>query len=181
MFDIDIDKILYENLGDLYGFYDIYRTTHADHQLESIVSTQKPINSVIEIGTGNGLSALIFAKYCKGMVFTFDVVRRQAEFIWSFFPELRKKIYYVTGSQEYIDESIKHIKLEADFMNLDFAFLDGDHTDKCLRHDYSLVHDIGIKRILFHDAHDPRVAPFMFNELHAQHIESLYAYLEVNQ
>jgi predicted O-methyltransferase YrrM len=177
MIEVDIHETLYQNLPeDIFKFYDVFRTTQADKCLENIVAGIN-YNSAVEIGTGNGLSALVLAKYCKGMVFTFDVVKRNAEFIWSFFPELRKRIYYVTGEQYYIDESIRHIFKESDF-KIDFAFIDGEHTEEYCRHDFELVRECGVKRILFHDAHDPQIAPYMINVLKAQRIESLYAYWE---
>jgi hypothetical protein len=136
------------------------------------------INNAIEIGTANGLSTLYLAKYSKGLVFTFDVVKRNSEFIWSFFPGLRKKIYSVVGSQEYIDGSIKDIKHEGG-VDIDFAFIDGEHDYFHVRHDFELCRIAGSKKFLFHDMNNPEVADYVVNVLGGNYANSLYGYLTI--
>lgn len=177
---VDIKQTLRSNLPyEAFRLYDVFRTSSADGELDDTVSALGAIDSCIEIGTGNGYSALILAKYCKGIVFTFDVVSRNAGLLWSFFPQLRKKIYRVVGSQKYIDETIKHIKDEADFINLDFAFIDGEHTAKDVKHDYNIVSSVGIKRILFHDMNNWDISNFVLNELKGERLSYLYGYVGV--
>jgi predicted O-methyltransferase YrrM len=177
---MNIQKRFSESLPEnIYSFYSRFRTTHADEFLERFMESQpdRP-HCAIEIGTGNGLSTLVLAKYCNGIVFTFDVAKRNADFIWSFFPELRPFIYSVVGSQHYIDESIRHLKEEGSVI-MDFAFIDGEHDRKSCMHDFELLKSVGIKRFLFHDVNNPEIAGYVFGELGAKQVHKLYGYLEV--
>jgi len=108
------------------------------------------IDNIIEIGTFNGIATLVFASVAN-IVHTFDVAYRNAEYLWSFFPELRSKISYCVGSQEAIDDTIRRILFaNTKYFNFNFAFIDGKHTYENAAYDFNLVKFCG--RILFHDA-----------------------------
>ena len=113
-------------------------------------SLDPPVDSMIEIGTYNGISTLVFASIAN-IVHTFDIAYRNNEYLWGFFPELRKKISCCIAPQEIIDDTITRIlSYITKYYNFNFAFIDGRHTYENAKHDFSLVKFC--KRVLFHDA-----------------------------
>jgi len=122
-------------------------------------SLDPPVDNMIEIGTYNGISTLAFASMVN-VVHTFDVAYRNNEYMWSFFPELRKKISCCIGLQEVIDDTISRILAgNTKYFNLNFAFIDGSHHIEKVMHDFKLVRFC--KRVLFHDADMPWIATFV--------------------
>jgi len=61
-----------------------------DNFLGDFVIKKRPA-SIVEIGTYNGLSTVVLASIVPGLVYTFDIVYRNCEFVWNLF-KVRHKI-----------------------------------------------------------------------------------------
>jgi len=154
----DINK-LFKKLG-AYQYCLETSVTYTDNDfLNRFTKSLKPsIDNVIEIGTFNGISTLVLASIAK-IIHTFDVAYRNAEYLWSFFPELRSKISYCVGSQEAIDDTIIRIlRNNIKYFNINFAFIDGKHNGENVAYDFNLVKFCG--RVLFHDADMEEIKSF---------------------
>lgn len=153
-------NILFKKLDSYHYCLESSVTPIDNDFLGGFVKSLKPaVNSIIEIGTFNGLSTIILASISK-LVFTFDVAYRNNEYIWSFFPKLRSKINCCVGPQEIIDDTIgRVIRANNRTFNINFAFIDGMHKLENVKHDFELVRFCG--RVLFHDADMPHIASFI--------------------
>lgn len=117
--------------------------------------TPRPVD-VIEIGTFLGFGSALLASYAR-TVFTFDIWYRNSHHIWNEL-KLAERINCYTGSQKFIDDLIKQIEGSPQF-NFNFAFIDGNHTKKSVKHDFELVKFT--KRVLFHDANVEGIGDFI--------------------
>ena len=126
-----------------------------DDFLRDFVSKYEPIN-IIEIGTYNGISTVILASIVKELVYTFDIVYRNCEWVWNLF-KVRHKIDNFIGTKEQIAYDIK-FRLSRDNIRFDFAFIDGEHTYEAVLWDFQLVKHCG--KVLFHDIHNKKVGRF---------------------
>ena len=148
---------------------------------EFVAKLNPPPIDVIEIGTCNGFSTLVLAKYSR-TVFTFDATYRNAEYVWSFFPELRKRIVSFSGPQSILDATfqkqlpywIKPLQIQ-----FNFAFIDAEHTYEAAKRDFGLIEPL-CNRVLFHDAHCHGVHKFAITELGAKEVDpqKVYGYWE---
>jgi hypothetical protein len=121
---------------------------------------------VIEIGTFIGVGSAVLASYCRS-VFTFDITYRNAHHVWDEL-YLTDRISAFAGEQKFIDDVINQLRCTKDF-DINFAFIDGMHKLKNVRHDFKQVKFC--KRVLFHDAHIPEIRGFI-DEIGGQIIES---------
>jgi hypothetical protein len=98
---------------------------------------------MVEIGTHQGVSAVLLAEYAKE-VHTIDVTD---------YPD-RTNIWHRFGTKNVIFHLIKDDKEKAKILKnleFDFAFVDGRHGDTAAIDDFNLVKHCG--RVLFHDYH----------------------------
>ena len=114
--------------------------------LGDFTSKYQPKN-IIEIGTYNGLSTVLFASIAEELVYTFDIVYRNCEYIWNLF-NIRHKIDNFIGTKEQIAYDIDY-RFNRNQIKFDFAFIDGEHTYKAVKRDFALTERCG--RVLFHD------------------------------
>jgi len=131
----------------------------------------------IEIGTFNGLGTVTLASVSK-IVYTFDVAYRNAEFIWDLF-DVRKKISSCVAPQWQIDFTIEELVYYwKSKLNFNFAFIDGEHSQKAVEHDFELVKFC--KRVLFHDIQGTGVGKFVKEELGLKAIDTrgIFGYWE---
>ena len=154
-----------------------YSAVRADDILSEFLEKLEPKpEGIIEIGTWQGIATVVLASGGK-IVYTYDIAYRDAEYIWNLFG-VRNKIRCCIAPQWQIDEDIKIVAKESK-INFDFAFIDGNHTDKDVRHDFELVKKCG--RILFHNANFRQIHKFVVDELNAKIIDEgrgWYAYWE---
>lgn len=133
-----------------------------DNSLTRYIRQMNPrIKDCIEIGTYNGVGTIVLASASE-TVHTFDMVYRDAEYIWNtVYPELRKKIHYtVTPLQPAIDDQITRLQhFNGRFFDFNFAFVDGMHTYENVKHDFEMVKWCG--RVLFHDVNMPEIKKFV--------------------
>lgn len=139
--------------------------------LASFVQSLNP-NGILEIGTYNGISTVVLASIAKH-VYTFDIAYRDAEFILNLF-NLRYKVSMCAAPQEQIDFEFHCLHncwsgYWKDWLNFDFAFIDGDHTYEAVKHDFSLVNFTG--RVLFHDVDYEPIKKFAIDEIGAKVID----------
>jgi hypothetical protein len=114
--------------------------TH-EKTIASLLNTMQP-KSILEIGTLNGLSAAMFAKYSQ-RVLTIDIEANSD----------RQQIWEALGLQERISEKViddneskKEWIIKQDF---NLAFVDADHSYQGVSFDFDCVEHCGA--ILFHD------------------------------
>ena len=120
-------------------------------------------DTVLEIGTFNGLSTMILAQVAR-RVFTFDICVRNAEFIWNLY-DIRHKIgMFVGNNSQEIREEIQdrmqqpvYLKITGNKYNL--AFIDGNHSIEAVKYDFETVKFT--KRVLFHDVQKPPIGDFV--------------------
>ena len=143
-----------------------------DNFLGDFVSKHKPKN-IIEIGTYNGLSTVALASIVKELVYTFDIVQRNCEFVWNLF-NVRPKIDNFIGTKEQISYDINY-RWNRDQIAFDFAFLDGEHTYNAVAWDFELVKRCG--KVLFHDVQGDEIERFV-KEIGGRIIHSHYGYWE---
>ncbi len=98
---------------------------------------------ILEIGTFNGLSTILWGKYCEKQTITIDVKVKPICFdIWKLF-ELQDKIISVQIM------SNKSKKIFCNLIDYDFVFVDGDHSYKGVKFDFECVKSAPF--VLFHD------------------------------
>lgn len=103
----------------------------------------KGFKNVVEIGTGQGISAVIMAQFANH-VYTFDI-KHPEQNIWGFL-----KCNNITLT---IGDAEKYQKLNT--LEFDFAFIDGNHEGDFPMMDFEAVKKCG--RVLFHDIKRPAV------------------------
>lgn len=170
-----------QKILDRHGFY-----YHLDHQIISkIIEDDPELNTgagsavegsnflpdfldelnpipidIIEIGTFMGMGSAVLASYAR-TVFTFDIWYRNSHPLWVAL-ELDDRINCYTGDQKFIDEVIRAIKYNPE-LKINFAFIDGEHKYKNIKHDFEQVSFCG--RVLFHDADILEIGKFITEEI----------------
>ena len=138
-------------------------TANPQFLMDFIKELNPPLDTVLEIGTFNGLSTIVLAQVAQ-RVFTFDICVRNAEFTWNLY-KIRNKISMFVGnnSQEIRDEiqgrmqQPEYLKTTGNKYN--FAFIDGDHNIDAVKYDFETVKFTG--RVLFHDTQKPPIGNFV--------------------
>jgi len=115
---------------------------------------------VIEIGTFMGLGTSVLASFSR-TVFTFDIWYRNSHPLWVAL-ELDDRINCYTGNQKFIDDVIRAIQYNPE-LKINFAFIDGEHKYKNVKHDFEQIKFCG--RVLFHDADIPEIGKFITEEI----------------
>lgn len=119
----------------------------------------KPVDT-IEIGTFMGLGTAVLASLSRS-TYTFDIWYRNAHPLWTQL-ELNDRINSYAGNQKFIDDVIRALRYNP-ALNINFAFIDGEHKYKNVKHDFNQVKFCG--RVLFHDADIPEIGKFITQEI----------------
>ena len=140
---IDVHKYAKEN--DLIKFSAV---PHLDTIREFLKNLK--IKNVVDIGTWKGISAAYLAQFAN-KVYTFDRQDRIEKYkIWDDLGVSNKIEFYLVKGRRYPDkEKAVDNKPIIDSIEFNFAFVDGEHTEKDVRADFELVKKCG--RVLFHD------------------------------
>ena len=131
-----------------YGYNHIHRSVISSEEQENLFRyfvKKKEIKTVVETGTYNGTTTALLANYAERVV-TIDKKNYVDKFpFWVEYGVYDKIQSYI------VDEDADKVELlkELDF---DFAFIDGDHSEKGVRTDFELVKKCG--RVLFHDYYE---------------------------
>lgn len=137
-----IQQKLIDKFGGVINHMSCIYLREGEKHLRSFLQELAPLDTVIEIGTYQGVSAAVISEYAK-RVYTFDVVdlplRQQ---IWDF---LGVKNVHFCGNGSNKKDIDKIMKAE----KVDLCFIDGEHFDGQLRKDYDLCKQC--ERILIHD------------------------------
>ena len=142
-----IQKKLIEKFGNHINHMSCIYLNDGEKHLRSFLEELAPLDTVIEIGTFQGVSACIISEYAK-KVMTFDIEKQPlTESIVDFACE--SKIDLIVGKPSMISAGVKE-SFEKE--KIDLAFIDGEHFDGQLKKDFELVKDC--KQILIHD-YDP--------------------------
>jgi hypothetical protein len=103
----------------------------------------KNYDTILDIGTGNGIPAVYMAQYCKH-VRTIDIVDNP----------MRKEVIKLFGMEDKIkfskinSECEKEIRIETIAGGFDFCYMDGAHSETTYS-DWMMVRQCG--RVLFHE------------------------------
>ncbi len=129
---------IYAEFGDRVEGGSIIR---AEAMILGLLNAVKP-KHVLEIGTLNGLSAVLWAQYAE-KVTTIDIADREIRpKVWDFMGVKSKILPYLATD----DEDKKNYIEEIEF---DLAFIDGLHTGEAVAYDFECVKKCGC--VLFHD------------------------------
>lgn len=146
------------------GFFKI-KSVQKESEIQLLalaVSKLKPKN-ILEIGTCDAGTLFIWANMASQKVITCDIHgnNRRTKFYKSFSPEnLDCTVKTMIGNSHEADFK-ERIKVELDGENVDFLFIDGDHTEKGVEQDFNdykeFVRPGGI--IAFHDILEKQPTP----------------------
>lgn len=110
---------------------------------------------IIEIGTANGGTLFLFAKSAVTDAILVSIDLRNLKYrrrLYESFREAEQKFYFLRANS-HEDTTLKDVKEILNGNELDFVFIDGDHTYLGVKKDFEmygpLVRDGGI--IAFHD------------------------------
>lgn len=146
------------------GLYRIDSVQMRDEIL-SLTDAVKSINpkTILEIGTCNGGTLFIWSNIASDCVITCDLNKSKIrEELYSQFPptESTCKVISLAGDSHDHD-FLEIVKNQLDGKQVDFLFIDGDHTEAGVRQDYemynSLVRSGGL--IAFHDIVEKQPIP----------------------
>ena len=114
-----------------------------EEALRKIIQEVSPRYGVLEIGTYNGISALILSEYFS-KVFTVDTEYREIAQVLS--NDSKNILYNVANSRESENDIVSAIQKENE---INLAFIDGEHFNGELAKDWEMVKDVPY--ILVHD------------------------------
>ncbi len=143
------DGGFYGSVKYYYGYNHIHRSVISSVEQERLFRSLlrgKKIKVAVEIGTYNGTTTALLAHYADRVI-TIDTCNYIDKYPFWFDYGVYEKIdsYLVTDDEDKAD-----LLREIDF---DFAFLDGNHSEKGVRFDLECVKKCG--RVLFHDYYEP--------------------------
>ena len=131
-----------------YGYNHIHRSVISSEEQENLFRyfmKGKEIGTAVETGTYNGTTTALLAHYADKIV-TIDKKNYVDKFpFWMDYQVYDKIRSYIIDDDDDKDELLKGL-------GFDFAFVDGDHSEKGVRADFELVKKCG--RVLFHDYYE---------------------------
>lgn len=147
MYRLKVEKVppllfycLYDLIGRVGVGRSILQTREDEAKFRKFIQEENP-NTVLEIGTANGVSALLASYECQEVI-TIDIIPFPiAEVLWHIFRKRDKIHSFIVNKPEKI-ELIKNL-------DFDFAFIDGDHSFEGVKTDFEAVSKCG--KVLFHD------------------------------
>lgn len=134
------DLVKYQ-FGEMGLVRSILMESNDEQKFKDILEKIKP-EDVIEIGTAKGISSLLMSLYADS-IRTFDTLDYPEKYVlWNIHDAVKKIQFYQCESND--DK-----RRELNFMDFDFAFVDGDHSFAGVAFDFGCVKKCG--RVLFHD------------------------------
>ena len=131
-----------------YGYNHIHRSVLSSEEQENMFRyfmMKKEIKTIVETGTYNGTTTALLAHYADKVI-TIDKKNYIDKFpFWIDYQVYNKIKSYIIDDDADKAELLKNI-------DFDFAFIDGDHSEKGVRADFELVKRCG--RVLFHDYYE---------------------------
>jgi len=142
------DGGFYGSVRHYYGYNHIHRSVISSEEQENIFRyfmKGKDIKTAVETGTYNGTTTALLAHYADRVI-TIDNKNYIDKFpFWIDYQVYDKIKSYVIDDDTDKEELLKGI-------DFDFAFIDGDHSERGVRSDFALVKKCG--RVLFHDYYE---------------------------
>lgn len=130
--------------------------------LAEAVKSIKP-KTILEIGTCNGGTLFIWSNIASDLVITCDLNKTKVrEDLYQKFPPAKSNCRVITlAGDSHDDGFLQTVKSSMDNRQVDFLFIDGDHTEAGVRQDYEmyspLVRSGGL--IAFHDIVEKQPIP----------------------
>ena len=142
------DGGFYGSIKHYYGYNHIHRSAISSEDQEALIRSifrGKKIKTAVEIGTYNGTTTALLAHYAEKVI-TIDIKNYVDRFpFWADYGVYEKIDSYVVKD----DEDKARLLAGMDF---DFAYIDGDHSERGVRADFECVKKCG--RVLFHDYYE---------------------------
>jgi len=139
-----IQQKLIEKFGGVINHMSCIYLRQGEKHLRSFLEELKPMDTIIEIGTYQGVSACILAEYAK-KVYTFDIKEKELTGnIINFLniTNIASIIMSESSIKKYIKDLFKHQKI-------DLCFIDGEHFNGEIEQDFEMCKEC--KNILIHD------------------------------
>ena len=156
-----IDSAMDFNTKGLYRIDSVQQRKEI-HSLAEAVKAIKP-KTIVEIGTCNGGTFFIWANLASELAITCDLnISKIRDELYSAFPPPDSKCNVISlAGDSHKQEFLETVKKALDGKQVDFLFIDGDHTEEGVRSDYNmyspLVRSGGI--IAFHDILEKQPTP----------------------
>ena len=139
-----IQQKLIEKFGGVINHMSCIYLRQGEKHLRSFLEELKPMDTIIEIGTYQGVSACVLAEYAK-KVYTFDIKEKELTGnIINFLniTNIASIIMSESSIKKYIKDLFKHQKI-------DLCFIDGEHFNGEIEQDFEMCKEC--KNILIHD------------------------------
>jgi hypothetical protein len=147
---------LIEKFGNVINYMSCVYCNDGENYLRKFLEQVGEINTAIEIGTFQGVSAAIIAEYAK-KVYTIDIEEHiLTHQIWSFLDVKNINFYLAPTREDEKSYCASVFKKE----KVDFVFIDGEHFNDGINKDFDMVKKC--KNILIHDHNSdfPEVVEF---------------------
>lgn len=141
-----IQQELIDKFGGIINHMSCIYLRDGERHLRSFLEELKPMDTIIEIGTYQGVSACVLADYAK-RVFTYDIKNINSDLKNEIVNFLNaQNVYCFIGKPKEIEIQIQRVFKKE---KVDLCFIDGEHFGGELEKDFDMCKECN--RIIIHD------------------------------